>query len=63
MRAQITRLDAKRGNSRALNEAMGKPRYPTQEQIKDLSLGAELPAPEVRSVGNEALHWIFQLMD
>jgi len=42
----LTRLDAKHGNSLAAYDAMGKPRYPTQAQIKRLNQASELPPAE-----------------
>lgn len=44
--ARVSRLDAQHGNTLAAYEAMGKPRYPTQAQIRELNKAAELPPPE-----------------
>jgi len=53
--AQITRVDAEHGNSPAAYAAMGKPRYPTQEQMKRLNLATKLKPPEVMSIKNGTL--------
>jgi xylan 1,4-beta-xylosidase len=49
-KALISRLDAQHGNTLATYEAMGKPRYPTQAQIKQLNLAAELPPGQTVSL-------------
>jgi len=43
---RITRVDAQHGNTLALYEKMGKPRYPTQGQIRELREQSQLPDPE-----------------
>jgi xylan 1,4-beta-xylosidase len=43
---RLSRVDAQPGNTLAGYEAMRRPRYPTQAQIRQLNLAAELPAPE-----------------
>ncbi len=42
------RLDATHGSLLAAYAAMGKPVYPTAQQIAELRKAAELPAPEMR---------------
>jgi xylan 1,4-beta-xylosidase len=44
--ATVRRLDATHGNTLAAYDAMGKPRYPTEAQIRELNRAAELPPPE-----------------
>jgi len=43
---RLRRVDARHGNTLAAYEAMGRPRYPTLAQIRQLNAGAGLPAPE-----------------
>jgi xylan 1,4-beta-xylosidase len=45
-RVRIGRLDAQHGNILPAYAVMGKPRYPTQEQIAQLNRAARLPEPE-----------------
>lgn len=49
-RVRIHRLDAQHGNTLAAYEAMGRPRYPTRDQIARLNQAAQLPPPENRSL-------------
>jgi xylan 1,4-beta-xylosidase len=42
----IARVDETHGNTLALFEKMGKPRYPTQAQVKQLREQSKLPPPE-----------------
>jgi xylan 1,4-beta-xylosidase len=51
----ISRLDAEHGNTLTAYEAMGKPRYPTQAQIRQLNQAAELLPPERLSLQNGRL--------
>ena len=44
-RIGISRVDDEHGNTLALYEKMGKPRYPTQDQIRDLRENSRLPDP------------------
>jgi xylan 1,4-beta-xylosidase len=44
-RLSISRVDEGHGNTLALYEKMGKPRYPTQDQIRDLRENSRLPDP------------------
>jgi len=44
-RIGISRVDEEHGNTLALYEKMGKPRYPTQDQIRDLRENSRLPDP------------------
>jgi xylan 1,4-beta-xylosidase len=37
---------------------MGKPRYPTQQQLAELRKAAELPAPEASTFGGNELKLI-----
>jgi xylan 1,4-beta-xylosidase len=46
----VYRLDATHGSLLAAYSAMGKPVYPTSQQIAKLRQAAELPAPELKSV-------------
>jgi xylan 1,4-beta-xylosidase len=48
--AYISRLDHDGGDTHAAYEKMGKPRYPTREQIKSLLQAAQLPPVEVRNL-------------
>ena len=43
---RISRVDAQHGNTLGLYEKMGKPRYPTKEQIRELREQSRLPDPE-----------------
>jgi xylan 1,4-beta-xylosidase len=45
-------LDEKQGNTLATYQAMGKPRYPTQAQIKQLNTAAELPPAKKANLDN-----------
>jgi xylan 1,4-beta-xylosidase len=54
-RASISRVDSKHGDVHSLYEQMGAPPYPTRSQIEELRKGAQLPAPESATVGNEEL--------
>ena len=44
-RASVTIIDSSRGSALPLWERMGRPRYPTQEQLRQLRAAAALPAP------------------
>jgi xylan 1,4-beta-xylosidase len=44
-RLSISRVDGEHGNTLALYEKMGKPRYPTEDQIRDLRENSRLPDP------------------
>jgi xylan 1,4-beta-xylosidase len=44
--ARVSRVDASHGSLHAAYEAIGKPQYPTREQIEELKRRAALPAPE-----------------
>ena len=46
----ISRVDEQHGNTLASYERMGKPRYPTQAQIRRLNTESALPAPEKSSL-------------
>jgi xylan 1,4-beta-xylosidase len=48
--ASISTVDPNHGDAHAAYEKMGSPRYPTQEQIKQLKQSAELPAAERRDL-------------
>jgi xylan 1,4-beta-xylosidase len=52
---RISRVDAQHGNSLALYEKMGKPRYPTQGQIRELREQSRLPDPEYVELKNGSL--------
>ena len=42
----ITHLDPTHGNTLAAYREMGSPRYPTEEQIRDLNKASRLSPPE-----------------
>jgi xylan 1,4-beta-xylosidase len=44
--AHVSRVDANHGSLQAAYEAIGKPQYPTRDQIEELKRRAALPAPE-----------------
>jgi xylan 1,4-beta-xylosidase len=48
--ARVLRVDATHGSLLALYDSMGKPKYPTEAQLRDLRRAAELPAPEYQNV-------------
>jgi xylan 1,4-beta-xylosidase len=54
-RAYISRVDSQHGDLHAAYERMGSPRYPTQAQIEQLRKAAELPAPEMQEIRNNAM--------
>ena len=43
---RVTRSDAHHGNTLAAYEVMGRPRYPTKAQIRQLNSDAGLTAPQ-----------------
>ena len=45
--ARLTRVDEQHGNTLAAYEGMGRPRYPTTAQIRQLNSGAGLPPSEI----------------
>jgi|SRR5208282_5419559 xylan 1,4-beta-xylosidase len=49
-RAYISRADRDHGDVHPAYEKMGKPRYPTQEQLKALQRAAQLPPAEIREL-------------
>jgi len=49
-RARVYRLDATHGSLLAAYSAMGKPAYPSSQQITELHQAAQLPAPELQSL-------------
>jgi len=54
-RAAISRVDRAHGDVRPAYEKMGSPRYPTQNQIRELREAAELQSPERRKLSNDEL--------
>jgi xylan 1,4-beta-xylosidase len=54
-RAYISRVDRDHGDVHPAYEKMGKPRYPTQEQLKALRQAAQLAPPEIRELNNGEL--------
>lgn len=54
-RAVIYRLDGQHGSLLRAYEAMGRPVYPTRQQIQELRRAAELPAPETRSLTKDQI--------
>jgi xylan 1,4-beta-xylosidase len=53
--AYISRIDRDHGDVHPAYEKMGQPRYPTQEQIKELQKAAELAPAEIRELSNGEL--------
>jgi xylan 1,4-beta-xylosidase len=53
--ASISRVDHDHGDVHPIYEKMGSPRYPTQNQIKQLRTAAQLPAAEMRELKNSEL--------
>jgi xylan 1,4-beta-xylosidase len=51
----IRRVDAEHGDTLAAWDKMGKPKYPTQEQIAALKKASEIGPPEIRSLHNGEL--------
>ena len=51
----IARVDEQHGDTLALYDKMGKPRYPTQAQIQQLRKESRLPAPELTHLNNGKL--------
>jgi xylan 1,4-beta-xylosidase len=49
-RALISRVDSTHGSLLPAYQAMGRPPYPTREQIEQLRRAAELPAPETQAL-------------
>jgi len=54
-RALISRLDDQHGNTQGAYVAMGKPRYPTVNQIQELNRAAALPPPTPTSIEHDSL--------
>src|SRR5664279_99744 len=52
---RVSRVDAEHGNTLALYEKMGKPRYPTQNQIRELREQSQLPDPEYGELSDGSL--------
>jgi xylan 1,4-beta-xylosidase len=48
--ARISRVDAVHGSLIPLYDSMGKPKYPSETQLRDLRRAAELPAPEYKDL-------------
>jgi xylan 1,4-beta-xylosidase len=46
----VSRLDADNGNVLKAFDAMGKPSFPTQEQIKALQVAAQLPPAQAMKI-------------
>jgi xylan 1,4-beta-xylosidase len=51
----VRRVDATYGNTLALYQKMGKPRYPTQNQIRELRQQSQLPDPEFYKLNGGSL--------
>jgi xylan 1,4-beta-xylosidase len=51
----ISRVDPQHGDSRRAYRAMGSPRYPTQAQIRQLRVAAELPRSELQELKNKSV--------
>ncbi len=54
-RVTISRVDAEHGNTLGAYDRMGKPRYPTQAQIKELRHAAELGPPVTEKLDHGGL--------
>jgi xylan 1,4-beta-xylosidase len=54
-RAGIRRLDADHGNALAIFEKLGKPRYPTEEQVHEMREGSYLPEPDYEDLVDGAI--------
>jgi xylan 1,4-beta-xylosidase len=50
--ARLWRVDADHGNVIKAYDAMGRPTYPTRQQIEELKAAAQLPAPEILAVSD-----------
>jgi xylan 1,4-beta-xylosidase len=48
--ARLWRVDADHGNVIKAYDAMGRPAYPTRQQIEALKAAAQLPPPEILAV-------------
>ena len=53
--ARVWRVDADHGDTLAAYDRMGKPRYPTQAQIRELRESTKLPEPPSAAVQGDAL--------
>jgi xylan 1,4-beta-xylosidase len=51
----LTRMYAQHGNSQGAYQAMGKPKYPTQSQVKELNRAAEVGEPQHTKIGPDGL--------
>ena len=51
-RVNVSRVDPQHGDIHSAYQAMGSPRYPTQAQIRQLRVAAQLLAPEVYDLKN-----------
>jgi xylan 1,4-beta-xylosidase len=54
-RLTIAKVDEQHGDTLALYQKMGSPRYPTSAQIQQLVRGSKLPAPEAAMLANGSL--------
>lgn len=53
--AYISRVDNEHGDVHSAYKKMGRPRYPTQQQLKALQQASELPSAEVRELTHRDL--------
>ena len=51
-RVTVSRVDAGHGDISSSYQAMGSPRYPTEDQIRQLRSAAQLPAPQTVDLKN-----------
>jgi len=51
-RVEVSRVDSQHGDMHHAYQAMGSPRYPTEAQIQQLRVAAQLPPPEVYDLKN-----------
>jgi xylan 1,4-beta-xylosidase len=54
-KVSISRVDEEHGNTLAVYQKMGKPRYPTESQVKELRERSQLPDPEEDKLSDGSL--------
>ena len=57
-RALVSRIDAERSNTLAAYKRMGRPRYPTVEQVRKLNQESQLSPPESLTIERGELRLI-----
>ncbi|MGH9522218.1 MAG: GH39 family glycosyl hydrolase, partial [Terriglobales bacterium] len=53
--ATISRVDSEHGDPLAAYDGMGKPAYPTMQQIEELRKAAQMPAPQTESLNQGSI--------